>query len=422
MQKNNGIDIFPEDAWRLKKISGDGNGHIFLATQGSYFYRSSDGGNTWQKATATGLTVTGNPVSMTFDSYTNKLFVTWNGDGVFRSADLGETWERINSDTDYVYSIYAGKADASGTTGMLLTGTYYNGIMKSTDGGDNWVRKSWTYWITDIISGPNDWLFAISTGAPNHIERSKDFGESWETVLSYTQGGDLAYDAATGYVYASNESNYILRGAVAPGDSWGTVQITTDDTEATREVEVLPNSIIIVGTQKSIYRQGPVADTNDPPSTPALTSPANGSSVSGSTIRLYWQRSIDPDSDDVTYILQVAEDSSFTVNLRNFYVDENGNLLAGMLLPLFGLLGWFGRKRGKKYLMAVAMTFLLASTMLTGCEGSGATSVVKIGDENTISYQVTGLEKGKTFYWRVIAVDEHDKQSDPSETRIFVVI
>ncbi|HON58017.1 MAG TPA: YCF48-related protein [Smithella sp.] len=184
--KNNGIDIFPEDAWRLKKISGDGNGHIFLATQGSYFYRSSDGGNTWQKATATGLTVTGNPVSMTFDSYTNKLFVTWNGDGVFRSADLGETWERINSDTDYVYSIYAGKADASGTTGMLLTGTYYNGIMKSTDGGDNWVRKSWTYWITDIISGPNDWLFAISTGAPNHIERSKDFGESWETVLSYT--------------------------------------------------------------------------------------------------------------------------------------------------------------------------------------------------------------------------------------------
>jgi len=135
---------------------------------------------------------------------------------------------------------------------------------------------------------------------------------------------------------------------VAPGDSWGTVQITTDDTEATREVEVLPNSIIIVGTQKSIYRQGPVADTNDPPSTPALTSPANGSSVSGSTIRLYWQRSIDPDSDDVTYILQVAEDSSFTVNLRNFYVDENGNLLAGMLLPLFGLLGWFGRKRGKK--------------------------------------------------------------------------
>ncbi|MDI6743670.1 MAG: hypothetical protein QMD11_13125, partial [Smithella sp.] len=301
--------------------------------------------------------------------------------------------------------------------GMLLAGTYYNGIIKSTDGGDTWAGKGSTYWMTDIVSGLNDWLFAISD---SRIDRSRNFGESWETVYGVGTGGDFAYDAGTGFLYASGASNNLYRSADG-GDSWGTVQVTTDDTEYTREVDVLPNSVIIVGTQKSIYRQGPVVDTNDPPSIPALTSPANGYNVYGSSVKLYWQKSTDPEGGDVTYRLQVAEDPDFTVNLREFIVDENGVLLPAMMLPFLFLIGWRVRNgRKQASVMMIAAIFLITS-LVAGCGSDGWDSNNRIGDENTISYEIAGLEAGKTYYWRVIAVDENDESSDPSETRNFIV-
>ena len=418
--KNNGIDIFPGDAWRLQKISGDGNGHIFLATQGSYFYRSLDGGNTWQQV-ATGLTAEGSsPISMTFDSYTNKLFITKNGNGVFRSADLGETWEQINIDSNNnVYSIYSGKADATGATGMLLAGTYYSGINKSTDGGSNWVSKGSIYWVEDIISGPNDWLFGIIGGW--RLERSKDYGESWETVVSSPNGRDLAYDPISGYVYYATSSNYI-RYSSDGGDSWGDIQISSDTDIYTREVECLPTQTIIVGTASGIYRLGPpVDDTNEPPSTPALTSPSTGYRVYGSSVKLYWQKSTDPEGGDVTYRLQVAEDANFTVNLREYIVDENGVLLPAMMLPFLFLIGWGGRNKRKQTSVLMIAAILLITSLFAGCGSGGWGSSDRIGDENTISYEVAGLEAGKTCYWRVIAVDENDEPSDPSETRNFIV-
>jgi hypothetical protein len=346
--------------------------------------------------------------------------MTKNGNGVFRSSDLGETWENIHIDTNNnVYSIYSGKADASGSTGMLLAGTYYTGINKSTDGGSNWIPKGSTYWIVDIISGPNDWLFAISDSLYG-IYRSKNYGESWENLIQYVNGTDLAYDPVSGYVYSATGSNY-LKYSSDGGDSWGEIQISSDTDIYTREVECLPTQTILVGMATGIYRQGPpVEDTNDPPGVPDLTYPSNGTTVNGTTVTLYWQKSIDPEGGAVTYRLQVAEDPDFTVNLRTFNVDENGNLLvaAMFVLPLLTLFGW--RRRGRKQNLALmTASVLFAATIFIGCGSSGSRVNVKIGDENTVSYQVSGLNAGTTYYWRVIAVDEKDAASDPSETRSF---
>jgi len=416
--KNNGIGIFPSEKWRFKKISGNSNGHIFLATQGQYFYRSSDGGNTWQQATATGLIGNDPPVSMTFDSYTNKLFVTSNGAGVFRSADLGETWTQINIDSwNNVYSIYSGKADASGATGMLLAGTYNSGINKSTDGGSTWISKGSIYWMVDIISGPNDWLFAISDGW--QLDRSKDYGETWTNVISSPSGGDLAYDPVSGYVYSTTGSNYIKYSSDG-GDSWGDITISSDTSVYTTEIECLPNQTIIVGTASGIYRQGPPVDTNEPPASPVLSSPSNGFTVFGTSVKLYWQKSTDPEGGNVTYRLQIAENSGFTTNLRTFNVDENGALLGavGFILPFFAFLGWRNRSR-KKNLILITAGILLTASLFIGC-GSGGWNVAGVADDR-VSFEVTGLESGKTYYWRVLAVDEENETSEPGETRSFTV-
>ena len=281
--KNTGID--PSFYAQLRGITGDGDGDIFLCAYGKFF-RSSNGGDTWQQATATGLGTSGAPISITFDSYTNKLFLISNGDGTFWSSNLGDSWTLVNSSNINVYSIYSGKSDASGTTGMLLVGTYYSGIMKSTDGGDAWTSKGASYWLTDIISGPNDWLFAIGEYT---LYRSKDYGESWTTVYSYpanTTYPNLAYDSVLGYLYASTGSNNILR-STNGGDNWDTETITlmTGSYEGSMNVQVLPNQTRLVGSQYAIYRDGPADDTTPDPFTfTAQTGVGLNATVTSNTI------------------------------------------------------------------------------------------------------------------------------------------
>jgi hypothetical protein len=404
----------------LYKLVGDGNGNIFLCAY-AMFFRSSNGGDTWQQATAAGFpTDSGGDVkSMTFDSYTNKLFLISNSGGTFWSSNLGESWTLVNSANLNVYSIYSGKSDSSGITGMLLAGTYSSGIMKSTNGGDTWTSKGSTYWMTDIISGPNDWLFAISG---DRIDRSKDYGESWTTVDSYPANSwevYMAYDSESGYVYASTWSDHILR-SINGGDSWESVSVPVQTNEYTRTVQCLPNQTLLVGTTSGIYRDGPAVGTNEPPAVPVLTSPGNGFTVPGSSIRLHWQKSIDPEGGKVTYRLQIAEDSGFTVNLQTFNVDENGNLIAGAAaaLPFLALLGWRGRHRRKQTLVLLAAGMLLATTLVVGCGSGGWGNNAGTGDDK-VSFEVTGLHAKTTYYWRVIAVDDQNKVSDPSETRSF---
>lgn len=110
--------------------------------------------------------------------------------GVFRSSDSTETWEQVNNGLNslqaksifqmliYDEDIYAATID---------------GIYKSTDSGDDWVKKSdgitigpgAIYEFTASIFEYSDVLF---TGAWNGIYRSTDFGESWEITNVSGQG------------------------------------------------------------------------------------------------------------------------------------------------------------------------------------------------------------------------------------------
>ena len=162
-------------------------------------------------------------------------------------------------------------------------------------------------------------------------------------------------------------------------------------------------------------------NTNEPPGTPVLTYPANGSNVYGNSVRLYWQKSTDPEGGVVNYRLQIAEDTGFTVNLRTFEVDDNGILLAGMMLPLLPLIGWGVRNRRKQTLMLLLATMLMVASFFVGCTPGNGPSA-PIGDANTLSFEVTGLDSGKTYYWRVIAVDDKNATSEPSETRSFTTV
>jgi hypothetical protein len=192
---------------------------------------------------------------------------------------------------------------------------------------------------------------------------------------------------------------------------------------------------------------------NFPPTVPVLTNPENGHSFLGNKASLYWQKSTDPEGGNVTYRVQVAEDPGFTSNLQTFNVDGDGSLMEGRIvvsaaamLPFLALLGWRGRNKRKQTLMLLIAAILLTTPLFISCSSKdgGVTSSYSNGDnekdtsdglgtgamglgglstgtidENTISFDVTGLQIGTTYYWRVIAVDEQNNTSGPSETRSF---
>jgi photosystem II stability/assembly factor-like uncharacterized protein len=261
-QKNNGIDLTNQVIKEgLSCMASDNSGNIFLAVNYAWkFYRSSDGGETWQEVSTTGFP-TNNSSCMVFDSYTNALFLGAEG-GIYKSTDKGETWQSMGGDY-YVYSIYSGKADASGSTGMLLIGTYYEGIMKSVDGGATWNSKGGEYWLTSIISDPDDYLYAISADS---FYRSEDYGETWDKRVSYGQFGStyvyMSYDEENGTIFAtggscSAEGKPLLFRSSDRGDNWQSEEVGPGPSESSRDVVSLPGGIVIVGTIKGIYRQGP---------------------------------------------------------------------------------------------------------------------------------------------------------------------
>jgi len=71
--------------------------------------------------------------------------------------------------------------------------------------------------------------------------------------------------------------------------------------------------------------------------------------------------------------------------------------------------------------MLLLATMLMVASFFVGCTPGNGPSA-PIGDANTLSVEVTGLDSGKTYYWRVIAVDDKNATSEPGETRSFTTV
>jgi len=162
---------------------------------------------------------------------------------------------------------------------------------------------------------------------------------------------------------------------------------------------------------------GNFAYTNEAPSAPSLSSPTSGSTIADTMADLKWRASIDPEGTAVRYRVQIATNEDFTENFREYEVDDTGSLI-GILaaLPIFALFGWGAITRRKKPMM-LAIGLIMAATLVVGCSSGG--DAYYLGDE--VSLEIANLEEGTTYYWRVFAIDEQGRMSDPSQTWSFTV-
>ena len=115
----------------------DSTGNIFVGTRGGMAYRSTDGGESWEKLRGGGHS-TFNHMSIAPNGY---IYATTLSEGILRSTDKGETWEAINEGIDWrICSALgvSGKGDIFVSTAESTYGTHKEKIYYSKDNGDTW--------------------------------------------------------------------------------------------------------------------------------------------------------------------------------------------------------------------------------------------------------------------------------------------
>ncbi len=182
--------------------------------EGSGLYRSTDGGNTWQKLKGHGLPegILGRIGVTVSGADSNRIYaiIEAKEGGIFRSEDGGDTWEKINDDLRfrqrawYFSKVYA---DPRAVDTLYVLNT---GLFRSVDGGKSFKLLPARHgdhhglWIDpknpDRIGNANDGGASISI----------DGGETWSTLNNQptAQFYHVATDNAFPYrIYGAQQDN-----------------------------------------------------------------------------------------------------------------------------------------------------------------------------------------------------------------------
>ena len=121
----------------------------------------------------------------------------YSGGALHTSSDSGGTWGDAST-TDIKFYIKGKGVDTAsisglrlGSAGDFLVATVENGVILSTDFGDNWTRKTpdgveTTDWIKGICSSDGTYIIVVSSA--NAIYRSANSGTAWAQITP--AGGD----------------------------------------------------------------------------------------------------------------------------------------------------------------------------------------------------------------------------------------
>ncbi len=162
------------------------------------------------------------------------------------------------------------------------------------------------------------------------------------------------------------------------------------------------------------------ASTNNSPTIPQLVYPAADQSCTRTSETFIWDKSMDPDGDEVTYTLEICRDINFTagcITEANIIAQTHKqNYYAGTGTWFFmvgiALAGSFARRN--RMVLLLAIVIITTSFLFIACGSSGGgddggscnlPAIPNVDQATQISRAVNGLSSNTAYFWKVKAED-----------------
>ena len=154
---------------------------------------------------------------------------------------------------------------------------------------------------------------------------------------------------------------------------------------------------------------------NRHPSQPRLKYPQNGSSDIAVPVTFQWDPSFDQENDEIAYKLYICLDRSYYQCAPIIVYSDNTFAKAsiGAFLMVLLLTNFFLLKRCGRVLVCVALSSVVLIGFINTCtKSSSSISSMDPLRNDELSYISYNLVSDTTYYWKVIAEDEHGLESE----------
>lgn len=229
-----------ENEWAEIVTSVDGQTIYSAAWYGSYIYRSTNSGLTWEPLKDAGFNSWDNLA--TSDDGQIVLAAagfTWSSGYLHISRDGGNTWESKLTDARRDWTNLSVSADGS----VMLATDFDGAIYTSTNGGVDWTLRA--------SAGVEDWIASdmsadggiMIIAANSYIRASYDHGLNWSqlttagsrdwmTVSCSRDCSTIVAGVDTGYIYVTKDGGLSWTESQTLGSGrWGTSNVSLDGTK-----------------------------------------------------------------------------------------------------------------------------------------------------------------------------------------------
>ena len=192
---------------------------VYAALAGGAFWRSRDGGQSWEAAGDPGVL----PFRLTFDPRSSSTLYAAGDGGIARSTDGGTVWTKLSG--GYFYDLVI--APSSPST-LYATGSdgHQGGVMRSTDGGATWslIEAGLPGLSGDIpktLAVDPQAADTLYTVADRKVFRTTDGGATWSAFGDPFPNRELQplfFSANPAFLYLGVEADNVYR--LEGGDSW----------------------------------------------------------------------------------------------------------------------------------------------------------------------------------------------------------
>lgn len=227
-----------QDVWAVAQDPEDPR-TLYAGTRPAYFYRSADGGATWEALAAPGIRtfseINRGPTRVTqilFDPVDRgTLWASVEIGGIYRSTDRGRNWRLLEQGLVSA-DIHGLAVVRNADGGKSVLATTNKGLHRSEDNGETWTFEKldspWQYTRAITPSADGASLFLTNGNGPpgntGRLLRSRDGGRSWSDVdlpgrLNSTPWCVATNAADPRLIFACTNLGQVFRSEDG-GDSW----------------------------------------------------------------------------------------------------------------------------------------------------------------------------------------------------------